>query len=181
MRFSSLTRRSTLALLASAAAGLGGCGFALRKPPSYAFRTVYLVLPSGSTLRAGLTRSLEFSSGVRVLPESGDMQSADVWLEILSETREKVVAGLNAAGQVREFLLRLRMRFRLRTPRGLELIPSTELLLEREIGYAETAALAKEEEEALLYRDMRQDMQKQILRRLASVRDLNAPGQAPGR
>lgn len=176
-----LPRRSALALLAGAAAGLAGCGFALRQPPSYAFRTVYLVLPAGSSLRMPLTRSLSLSPGVQVLPESGDMQSADVWLEIQSESREKVVAGLNAAGQVREFLLRLRMRFRLRTPRGVELIASTELLLEREIGYAESAALAKEEEEALLYRDMRQDMQQQILRRLAAVRDLNPPSPWPGR
>lgn len=174
------SRRSALALLA-VATGLGGCGFALRKPPRYAFGTIYLSLPAGSSLRASLTRSLEFSSDVRVLPESGDMLSADVVLEIQSETREKVVAGLNAAGQVREFLLRLRMRFRLRTPRGVELIPMTELALEREIGFAESAALAKEEEEALLFRDMRQDMQQQILRRLAAVRDLRAPSQTPAR
>ena len=148
---------------------------------NYAFRTVYLSLPPGSSLRAPLTRSLEFSSNVRVLAEAGDLQSADVVLEIPSEVREKVVAGLNAAGQVREFQLRLRMRFRLRTPRGAELIPMTELLLEREIGYAESAALAKEEEEALLYREMRQDIQQQILRRLASVRDLNTPVPAPAR
>lgn len=181
MNLPTLPRRSALVLLAGVGAGLGGCGFALRQAPRYAFRSIYLVLPAGSSLRMPLTRSLEFSPDVRVLPESGDMQSADVWLEIQSETREKVVAGLNAAGQVREFLLRLRMRFRLRTPRGIELIASTELLLEREIGYAESAALAKEEEEALLYRDMRQDMQQQILRRLAAVRDLNTPSPLPAR
>ncbi len=181
MTAQSLPRRSALALLAAGCAGLGACGFALRQPPNYAFRTVYLSLPPGSSLRAPLTRSLEFSSNVRVLAEAGDLQSADVVLEIPSEVREKVVAGLNAAGQVREFQLRLRMRFRLRTPRGAELIPMTELLLEREIGYAESAALAKEEEEALLYREMRQDIQQQILRRLASVRDLNTPVPAPAR
>ena len=86
-----------------------------------------------------------------------------------SEQREKIVAGLNAAGQVREFQLRLRLRFRLITPQGRELIPETELALQREIGFAESAALAKEEEEALLYRDMRSDMLQQILRRLAAV------------
>ena len=170
-----LPRRSVLALLCAGSAGLGACGFALRRPPNYAFRTVYLSLPPGSSLRAPLTRLLEFSSNVRVLAEAGDRQSADVVLEIPSEMREKVVAGLNAAGQVREFQLRLRMRFLLRTPRGAELIPMTELLLEREIGYAESAALAKEEEELFLYREMRQDMLQQILRRLAAVKDLSTP------
>ena len=62
-----LPRRSVLALLCAASAGLGACGFALRQPPNYAFRTVYLSLPPGSSLRAPLTRLLEFSSNVRVL------------------------------------------------------------------------------------------------------------------
>ena len=51
----------------------------------------------------------------------------------------------------------------------------TELMAEREIGFVEQAALAKEEEEALLYRDMRQDLVQQMLRRLASVRELQPP------
>jgi LPS-assembly lipoprotein len=73
---------------------------------------------------------------------------------------------------VREFQLRLRLRFRLITPQGRELIPETEIALQREIGFAESAALAKEEEETLLYRDMRADMLQQVLRRLASVTTL---------
>jgi len=170
-----LQRRSALALLCAGSAGLGACGFALRQPPSYAFRSIYLSLPPGSSLRRPLARSLEFSSQVRVLTEAADLQTADVVLEIPSEAREKVVAGLNAAGQVREFQLRLRMRFRLRTPSGAEPIPMTELLLEREIGFAESAALAKEEEELLIYREMRQDMLQQILRRLAAVKNLSTP------
>jgi hypothetical protein len=40
---------------------------------------------------------------------------------------------------------------------------------------AQTAALAKEEEELFLYREMRQDMLQQILRRLAAVKDLSTP------
>jgi LPS-assembly lipoprotein len=47
-------------------------------------------------------------------------------------------------------------------------------LLSREIGFAETAVLAKEEEEALLYRDMRNDMVQQLMRRLSSVTRLDA-------
>lgn len=167
-----LTRRAALAI---AGLGLSGCGFALRQPPDYAFRRIYLALPASGNLRPALTRALERNAGVKVLAESEDIQSAEVVLEIPSETRERVVAGMSAAGQVREFQLRLRMRFRLRTPQGLELIPMTELQLQREIGYSETAALAKEEEEALLYRDMRQDMLQQVLRRLAAVRDLRTP------
>ena len=167
-----LGRRAALAL---AAAGLAGCGFALRAPPSYAFRSLILIAPESGGLRTAIRRALEQGGQLRVLAESADRASADVLLEVPGETREKVVSGRNAAGQVREFVLRTRLRFRLRTPAGLELMPMTELMAEREIGFVEQAALAKEEEEALLYRDMRQDLVQQMLRRLASVRELQPP------
>ncbi|HEY0823855.1 MAG TPA: LPS assembly lipoprotein LptE, partial [Ramlibacter sp.] len=88
------------------------------------------------------------------------------------ELREKVVVGLNASGQVREFQLRLRIRFRVRTPQGRELIPETELLQQRDISFNEAAVLAKEAEESLLYRDMQADLVQQLMRRLAALRSV---------
>jgi LPS-assembly lipoprotein len=81
--------------------------------------------------------------------------------------------GLEAsAGQVREFQLRVLFSFRLRTPQDKELIELAELQQQRDISYNESAALAKENEEALLYRDMQSDLVQQIMRRLSSVRAL---------
>jgi len=162
------------AFLVSATALLAGCGFALRKPPQLAFDSLYLQMPPGSTLGPLIIRSLQFNPRLRVLTAAQDRASADAILDVQSEQREKVVVAFNAAGQVREFDLRLRLRFRLITPQGRELIPDAELLLSREIGFAETAVLAKEEEEALLYRDMRNDMVQQLMRRLSSVTRLDA-------
>ncbi len=71
---------------------------------------------------------------------------------------------------MRELQLRLRVRIRLRGADGSEWIPDTELLQSRDISYSETIALAKEAEEALLYRNMQTDIVQQIVRRLASVR-----------
>ena len=62
-----------------------------------------------------------------------------------------------------------RFRFRLATAQGAQLLDETELLLERDISYTETAALAKEAEEALQYRDMQRDITQQVMRRLAAV------------
>ena len=73
---------------------------------------------------------------------------------------------------MREFQLRLRFTFRLRTPRGRELIPGAEILQQRDISFNESASLAKESEEALLYREMQSDTVQQIMRRLAAVTDL---------
>jgi LPS-assembly lipoprotein len=66
--------------------------------------------------------------------------------------------------------MRLRIKFKLRTPAGAELIGETELLQQRDISYSETIALAKEAEEALLHRNMQTDLVQQLLRRLAAVR-----------
>jgi LPS-assembly lipoprotein len=168
-------------VLSAPLALLVGCGFALRQAPNFAFRSIYLQMPESSSLGPQLIRALQFNPELKVLTAAAQRAGADVILDLRSEQREKVVAGLNAAGQVREFVLRLRLRYRLITPAGRELIPETELLLQREIGFAETAALAKEEEEVLLYRDMRSDMVQQLMRRLAAVTSLSAGAMPPER
>ena len=93
-------------------------------------------------------------------------------LQALGEAREKVVVAQTSANQIREFELRYRFGFRVRTAAGKDLIPESEILLKRSLTYTESAALAKEQEEAFLYRAMQSDIVSQVLRRLASVRIL---------
>jgi LPS-assembly lipoprotein len=95
---------------------------------------------------------------------------ADVVLQAVEDLRDKSVVATTSAAQVREFTLRLRFTFRARTPAGRELIPRAELLLTRDLSYSELFALAKEQEEADLYREMQSDVVAQVLRRLAAVR-----------
>ena len=107
-----------------------------------------------------------------VVSDAGQLNTAQVVLDVLGDQREKVVVGMNASGQVREFQLRTRFTFKLRTPQGKELIPATELLQQRDISFNESAVLAKEAEENLLYRDMQTDIVQQLLRRLAAVKTI---------
>jgi LPS-assembly lipoprotein len=168
-----MQRRALLSLAASAATlSLAGCGFALRKAPNFAFTTLYSGLSESSPLGVELRRSLQSTGKVQVINDARRINEAQVILEVLSDQREKVVLSLNASGQVREFQLRLRFRFRLRTLAGKELIPETEILLQRDISFNESAVLAKEAEEALLYRDMQSDIVQQIMRRLAAVTEI---------
>ena len=67
-------------------------------------------------------------------------------------------------------LFRSRVRFKVRDKSGIERIPDTELLQQRDISFIETNALAKEQEEELLYRNMQTDVVQQILLRLARLR-----------
>jgi LPS-assembly lipoprotein len=58
------------------------------------------------------------------------------------------------------------------TPAGKELIAATEISTSRDMTYNERDALAKEQEEELLYRAMQSDIASQVLRRLAAIQTL---------
>lgn len=168
-----MQRRTLLSGTVSATIlGLSGCGFALRQTPSFAFTTLYSGLGETSPLGVELRRSLGSTRKVEVITDSSQINRAQVILDVLADQREKVVLSLNANGQVREFQLRMRFRFKLRTQAGKELIPSTEILQQRDISFNESAVLAKEAEEGLLYRDMQSDIVQQIMRRLAAVKEV---------
>ena len=150
---------------------LSACGFRLRGVPEFGFRSLYIAAPAGSPLARELQRTLEGSgSPLKVLRDPAALPTAEAIMDLLQEQQERVVVGQNASGQVRELQLRLRIRFRLRTQEGTELIAPTELLQQRDISYNETIALAKEAEEALLFRNMQTDLVQQLMRRLAAAR-----------
>lgn len=179
----SLRRRTFVTLAAPAL--LAGCGFQLRRAPDFVFDSIAINAAATSPLAGELRRSLAADGRVQVLaaaaaapqPAQGAASApaapqARVVLDLPLELREKVVVGLNASGQVREFQLRSRIRFRVRTPQGKELIPETELEQHRDISFNEGAVLAKEAEEGLLYRDMQTDLVQQLMRRLAALKTL---------
>ncbi|MGZ8259026.1 MAG: LPS-assembly lipoprotein LptE [Caldimonas sp.] len=120
-----------------------------------------------SPLAAELKTSIDASPTTRVV-EAG--QGAQVVLQAITESREKAVVAQTAANLIREFELRLRFGFRVQDAVGKDLIPDSEIVLTRSLTYTESAALAKEQEEAFLYRIMQSDIVSQVLRRLASVR-----------
>ena len=163
-----LPRRSLIAL--PAAALMGACGFELRRAPELRFRSIQLIgFRPRSPLAAELVASINASQTTLVVET---VAQAQVVLEALSDGREKSVVASTAAGQVRELQLRARLAFRLHTPAGKELIPATEISLKRDLSFTESAALAKEQEEALLYRAMQSDIVAQVMRRLAAVHAL---------
>jgi LPS-assembly lipoprotein len=151
---------------------LTACGFELRKAPELAFSTMYTNIAEASVFGQLLKRNLKTINNLELITDTREIERAQVILELNQEAQEKVVLSKSSTGTVREYVLRYRVRFRLRTRDGFELIPDTELLQEREISFNETAALSKESEEQLLYRDMRSDLVQQLIRRLAAVRQL---------
>jgi LPS-assembly lipoprotein len=156
--------------LIAATALLSGCGFELRRAPELKFQTVQLKgFAPKSPLASELTRSIAASRTTQVVESAAQAQ---VVLEALTDRREKGVVASTATGEVRELQLRARLSFRLRSVAGKELIPATEILLTRDMSYNERDALAKEQEETLLYKAMQTDIVAQIMRRLAAVQAL---------
>lgn len=142
---------------------LGGCGFRLRETPPMPFARIALSgFAARSPLAAELRTRLAESAQVVDTPAQ-----AEVVLHAMSDRRERSVVASTGAGQVRELQLRLGFEFRLTSPGGRELIPSTVLLLSRDMSYSETAALAKAQEEGELYAAMQADIVQQVLTRLA--------------
>ena len=74
------------------------------------------------------------------------------------------------AGKVREYQLVQSLRFQLLDRAGKALIPPTGLSARREYTFDDSQVLGKEQEEALLYRDMQNDLVQQLMRRLGAAR-----------
>ncbi|MHA6911350.1 LPS assembly lipoprotein LptE [Ralstonia pseudosolanacearum] len=162
-------RRFVFALAAAlpAAGLLSACGFHLRGNNDFAFKRLYINLPQNSQMRAQLRRLIDNGSDTVVV---SDKQDADALLDVLSENRVKTISSLTPQGVVREYRITYRFSFQLRDAHDNLLIPPSEITLFRDLSYNETQVLAKDYEEAALYRDMQGDVVNQLVRRLASVR-----------
>lgn len=161
------TRRALV--LAASALPLAGCGFALRRAPQFGFHSIYLALPAGSALGTELRRQLQGAGNLELIGDAARRAEADVVLESGGEQRERIVVSRTATGEVREFTLRLRFAFRVRTPAGRELLPETTIVREIDQSYAESEALSKEQEAQMLYQDLQSDIVQQVIRRLAAI------------
>lgn len=155
-------------VLAIALLGLltAACGFQLRGQATLPFETLYVAIPATSPLGTELKRNIIAGTRTRLVDTPAEAQAI---LELLAEERSKTILSFDTAGQVREYQLRYRMRFRVRDARGRDYLPQSEIRLTRDVSYNNSQVLAKESEEQLLYRDMQSDVVQQVLRRLSAA------------
>lgn len=171
---------------------LAACGFKLRgsaELPGYKlpFATIVLSLPPTSEFYAVLKRTIEASSpGTRVV--SG-VKEAEAILTVLGDTSQKNILSLNASGRAREFQLVRTFSFKVHAnvaatasappvkytdapaaAGATEYIAPSIITLRRDITYSDDLVLSKESEEALLWRDMQNDLVQQLMRRLAAAK-----------
>lgn len=150
-----------------------GCGFHLRNQASYhfAFTTLFSGFPPNSPLGAEFKRQASLQ-GLTILSDAASAKQAQVVLRVHQEMRERAVVGMGMNGLVNAVQLRVRFRFSVFTAQGQPLLENVELFQEREQSYSESAVLAKQSEEQLLYQDMQQAIVQQLLRRLSAIKSL---------
>ena len=170
------------ALAAVLAGALSACGFHLRgEGGNYTlpFASLYVGLPDGSALAIDLKRNIRANGHTTVARVAKD---ADASIEVITDpekTRTKTILSLNSNGRVRQYLLSYNIVFRVVDKAGTELLPATPINLSRPIDFNETQLLAKEQEEALLYKDMQTDLVQQMMRRMAAIKPAAAAPAAP--
>jgi LPS-assembly lipoprotein len=157
-----------LALAGVVAVFLAGCGFHLRGQADLPFETLHI--PGANPLAVELRRNVSAASRTRLVDNPDRAQAV---FGFTAEVRDKVILSFTSAGKVNEYRLRYRVGFRVTDPKGIQVfLPTSEILLTRDMAYSDAQVLAKENEEALLYRDMQTDMVQQILRRLVAAKPM---------
>ena len=162
-------RAALTCLVAAVTLTLAACGFQLRGAYTLPYESLYIDLPDNSVLGAGLKRQIRAGGGTRLTELKEDAQA--IFLQI-TELRERQILSLSTSGRVREVRLRFRFAFRVVDPKGRDLVPTTGIELTRDLTYDDSAILAKDQEEQLLWRDMESDLVQQVLRRLSTIKPL---------
>jgi LPS-assembly lipoprotein len=151
---------------------LTACGFHLRGQATLPFESMHV---AGSPSFANqLARAVRAGSNTRIVSNPKD---AEVTLQIVGEQRDRLILSISGSGRVSELQLRYRVSYRLTDRENREYLPTSEVQLKRDLTYSDTDVLGKEQEEALLFRDMQNDAVQQVVRRLQVAR---LPPAAPG-
>lgn len=159
--------RLTASSMAVMALLLASCGFQLRGQAALPFESMYVQTGGPSAFANQLARAVRAGSQTRI---TDNPKEAQVTLQIIGEARERAILSLSGSGRVREITLRYRVSYRLYDQKNKEHIAPSEILLRRDLSYTDTDVIAKEQEEALLYRDMQSDAVQQLVRRLQLMR-----------
>jgi len=144
---------------------LTACGFQLRGSYHLPWETLHVGLPENNELYFQIKRGIEAGSLTRVV---ADAKQAQASLVVVRNEQHKGILSLSAKGLVREFQLTRIFMYRLQDAQGKELLPVQQIVLQRDMTFDDERIFAKEAEEAIIWREMQQDLVQQLLRRLAA-------------
>jgi len=146
---------------------VSACGFQLRGSYTLPWETIYIGLPEFDAMRAEIKRNLEASTQTRITRDAKEAQAA---LTVVRNDHARSILSLNAKGYVREIQLTRIFAYRVVDANGKELVPTSQIVLQREMTFDDEQLLAKGSEEGMLLREMQSDLVQQLLRRLSAVK-----------
>ncbi len=151
---------------------LVGCGFHLRGSYALPYESMFVNLPDYSVIGAAVKRAIRSSGTTRLALTASD---AEVTLQPGTEYRDRVILSVSSSGRVSELRLRYLYPYRVIDAKGRDVVPPESIELVRDLTYDDSNILAKQQEEALLWRDMENDLVQQLMRRLGAVKPTFAP------
>lgn len=147
---------------------LAGCGFQLRGTQHAAYHTLFL---SSGGLDSGLEREIRTSLTQEAqLTLVSQPEKADVIVYVSPLIRSKQILTLNAQGTVSQFTLYSRLNFRATDNAGNEILNPTNVSVSRLFNYNDVQILAKTSEEQVMVRDMQQELVRQMLNRIVTLK-----------
>lgn len=147
---------------------MAACGFQLRGAASpLRMSTIALSLSPSSELYGLLKQKIESSGSTQVVT---DAKKAEAVLTVLGDVNDKSILSLTAAGRASEYQITRSFSFKVEAPNGDVYIAPSQIKIQRSFTFNDNLVLAKESEEALLGRDMQDDLVRQLMRRLAAAK-----------
>ena len=138
------------------------CGFHLRGLSSIPFESVY-IQASDPLVVLDIKRRIQASSKTIVLDSPNDSQAI---LHILNARKRKVILSVSGSGRVREFQLRYSISFKVTDKNGREIVPISNIEVNRVLPFSDSAFLASQKEEEMLVKEMKKNAILKMMDRL---------------
>lgn len=145
-----------------------GCGFHLRGMLDipHGLDSIYIVSQSSFyDISAVLKeRFADYHIAVLQVPSG-----AHYLLTIEQDTLQENIVSVSSSTSARQYQLIETVRFKLETPHGKVVIPSVSLVATRQLTVNSDRILGSNHEEAILRKEMRQDIAEQMLNRMSQL------------
>ncbi len=148
---------------------LSACGWRIRGKVN---------LPYSKLLISGVMTP-EFKDGLRMVLKANDIEiveqvkNAEVVLEIITEQNAKQVLSYNSSGQITAYRIISRVAFRVFDVNGVEIFPESDIFQTRDLDFNPANIQSFDFMVNEVVKNMRTDIIVQMLRRMASIKNLD--------
>ena len=149
---------------------LAGCGFHLRgmvdRESIRWLNNVAIVIQQAHRDLEPLLREQLKAYNIGV---NADPAFANYWLIIENETIEQNITSISSSTTPRQYQLIYTVQFKLQQTKGAEILPISQIVVNRQITLNSNRILGSNDEEELQKEEMRRDAAIQILNRLSKI------------